>query len=95
MARDTESAPAEQAVQVSPMVHIVAPLVAIGATMIARSLLNRGYRAVTGSPAPGANDPGVTFARAVMWAGMTAATAAIVEVAVYRMVQRAGTHPAA
>lgn len=95
MARETESAPAGQAVQVSPMVHIVAPLAAIGATMIARSLLNRGYRTVTGSPAPGANDPGVTFVRAVIWAGMTAATAAIVEVAVYRMVQRAGTHPAA
>lgn len=94
MARSAESGSVEPTVQVSPMVHVVAPLLAIGATMVARSLLNRGYRAVTGSPAPGANDPGVTFLRAVMWAGMTAATAAIVEVAVYRMVQRAGSHPA-
>lgn len=94
MARETGSTQAVQAVQVSPMVHILAPLIAIGATMVARSLMNRGYRTVTGSPAPGANDPGVSFTRAVMWAGMTAATAAIVEVAAYRMVQRAGTHPA-
>ncbi|MDP1876067.1 MAG: DUF4235 domain-containing protein [Actinomycetota bacterium] len=77
-------------VEVNPLVHLIAPLAAIGATMLARKFLNSGYRRVTGSAAPDPGDANVKFARAVMWAAVTAATAAVVEVAVYRIVNQAG-----
>jgi hypothetical protein len=70
---------------VNPMVHLIAPLVAFGATMIVRKVMNSSYRKVTGTQPPGAHDEQVSFARAVMWAAATAATAAVVEVAVYRI----------
>jgi hypothetical protein len=76
--------------QANPMLHLVAPIVAIGATMIVRKMMNSGYRRVTGSPAPDVNEPGVTFTRALVWAVATAATAAAVEVAVYRFTSPAG-----
>lgn len=76
--------------EVNPMMHLVAPIVAIGATMIVRKVLNSGYRRVTGSPAPDIHQPGVTLTRALVWAVATAATAAAVEVAVYRLTSTAG-----
>lgn len=76
--------------EVNPMMHLVAPIVAIGATMVVRKMLNSGYRRVTGSPAPDIQEPGVTFTRALVWAVATAAAAAAVEVAVYRMTSSAG-----
>ncbi|MHB1066996.1 MAG: DUF4235 domain-containing protein [Candidatus Nanopelagicales bacterium] len=81
-------------VEVNPLVHLIAPLAAIGATMLARKFLNSGYRRVTGNPAPDPGDASVKFARAVMWAAVTAATAAVVEVAVYRIVNQAGQRKA-
>ena len=62
------------------MMHLVAPIVAIGATMIVRKVMNSGYRRVTGTRAPDAHDAGVTFTRALVWAVATAATAAAVPV---------------
>lgn len=82
---------AEVEVHVNPLVHVVAPLAAIGATMLARKMLNTGYRRITGGAAPVPDDPRTSFVRAVLWAATTAATAAIVEVAVYRIVTSAGT----
>ena len=76
--------------EVNPMMHLVAPIVAIGATMIVRKVMNSGYRRVTGTPAPDAHDAGVTLTRALVWAVATAATAAAVEVAVYRFTSTAG-----
>lgn len=78
--------------QINPMMHLVAPLVAVGATMIVRKALNSGYRRITGSDAPNPREPQVTFGRALMWAVVTAATAAAVEVAVYRLANQAGSH---
>ena len=76
--------------EVNPLMHLVAPIVAIGATMIVRKVMNSGYRRVTGSPAPDVHEPGVTFTRALVWAVATAATAAAVEVAVYRFTSSGG-----
>lgn len=77
---------------INPMMHLVAPIVAIGATMLVRKALNSGYKRVTGSAAPDPREPGVTLGRALMWAVVTAATAAAVEVAVYRLTNQAGSH---
>lgn len=80
--------------QVNPMVHVIAPIVAFGATMLVRKVLTTGYRLVTGSEAPDTHDPQVKFTRALTWTIITAATAAVVEVEVYRFVNRRGEHGA-
>lgn len=72
----------------SPLLHLVAPIVAIGATMIVRKALNAGYRRATGSDAPGPRDPGVSIGRVLLWSVVTAAAATAVEVAVYRITNR-------
>jgi hypothetical protein len=70
------------------MLHALAPLVAIGATWALRRAMNLGYKAVTGSPAPKSDDPTVSWARAFMWAAVTASAAAVVEVAIFRSTAR-------
>ena len=70
--------------QINPMVHVIAPIVAYGATMLVRKVLQTGYRQLTGSDAPDTRDPQVKFARALAWTVITASTSAVVEVAVYR-----------
>lgn len=76
----------------SPLLRLVAPVVAIGATMIVRKALNAGYRRATGTDAPGPRDPGVSIARVLMWSVVTAAAATAVEVAVYRITNRPAQH---
>ncbi|MTB28179.1 MAG: DUF4235 domain-containing protein, partial [Actinobacteria bacterium] len=49
------------------------------------------YQRATGSSAPDPHDPRVNFGRALVWAIVTAATAAAVETVVYRAMNR-GTH---
>jgi anti-sigma-K factor RskA len=68
----------------SMMVHVLAPLAAIGATWAVRKALNSSYRSVTGRSAPNPQDVNGTWGSALMWAALTAASAAVVEVAVYR-----------
>jgi hypothetical protein len=80
--------------QVNPMVHVIAPLVAFGATMLVRKVLTSGYRMVTGTDAPDTRDPQVKFTRALTWTIITAATAAVVEVEVYRFVNKRAEHRA-
>lgn len=71
-----------------PLLHLTATLVAFGATTLVRRALDSGYRAATGRPTPRADDPTSSFARAIAWAAVTAATAAVVEVAVLRVIER-------
>jgi hypothetical protein len=82
--------PAEESVEINPIAHLIAPLAAIGATMLARKLMTSGYESVTGRHAPAPRDPGVSFGRALLWTAVTAATAAVVEVAVYRIANQLG-----
>ena len=79
---------------VNPMVHVIAPIVAFGATMLARKVLTTGYRLLTHADAPDARDPQVKFSRALTWTIITAATAAVVEVEVYRIVNKRAQHGA-
>ncbi|GDX32524.1 hypothetical protein LBMAG15_14590 [Actinomycetes bacterium] len=82
----------ELEVHVNPIVHLIAPLVAIGATMIVRKIITVGYRSVTGNDAPRSNDPGVPFGKALLWATATAAIAAGVEVLAYRVTNHLGAN---
>lgn len=77
-------------VEPNPVMHLLAPVIAIVATMAVRKALSIGYEQVTGNKPPAPRDPAVRFSRAVAWAVVTAATAAAVETAVYRAANRAG-----
>lgn len=77
-------------VQINPLAHLIAPIAAIGATMLVRRIMTSGYERATGRPAPAPRDPAVSFGRALMWTAVTAATAAVVEVAVYRIANQLG-----
>jgi hypothetical protein len=93
MSMNTENNEVEHsAPQVNPMVHVIAPIVAFGATMLVRKVLTTGYRLVTGTDAPDARDPQVKFSRALTWTVITAATAAVVEVEVYRFINKRAAH---
>lgn len=72
----------------NPIMHLVAPITAIGATMVMRKVLNAAYEKKTGNQAPDPRDGRVNFGRALMWAIVTAAAAAAVETAVYRVMNR-------
>jgi hypothetical protein len=73
-----------------PVAHLIAPIVAIGVTMLFRKALNRGYQSVTGSAPPDPMNPRETIAKAVAWAAVTAASAAIVEVVIMRVMTGSG-----
>jgi hypothetical protein len=81
---------ASEQVEVNPMMHLVAPLVAVGATFVVRKALEASYRGITGRQVPAPRDPNVAWGQALVWAMATAAVAAAVEVAVYRGVNQAG-----
>ncbi len=76
---------------VNPIVHVIAPLVAIGATMIVRKVITASYRGFTGKEAPRASDTAVPFGKALLWAAATAAIAAGVEVLAYRITNHLGS----
>ena len=80
-------------VQINPVAHLLAPIAAVAATFVVRKVLDRGYQTVSGSRAPDARDPGVSLGKALMWTAATAMTAALVEVAVYRLANQWGARP--
>ena len=80
----------QDVVAINPVAHLIAPIAAIGATMLVRKLMTTGYERISGRPAPAPRDPAVSFTRALMWTAVTAATAAVVEVAVYRIANQMG-----
>lgn len=69
-------------------IHVVAPLAAMAATWAVRKTLDAGYKRLNGHAAPSPHDPKVSFGSALVWATITAAAAAAVEVAVFRIVSR-------
>lgn len=77
-------------IEINPIAHLIAPIAAIGATMLVRKLMTTGYQRATGRSAPAPRDPSVSFGRALVWTAITAATAAVVEVAVYRIANQMG-----
>lgn len=72
----------------APIAALVTPALAFGATIVARKALASGYRSITGTDAPSGQDRTVPLARVLAWAALSAATAAVIEVAVYRITAR-------
>ena len=72
------------------LVHVLAPLAAIGATWVVRKALDSSYRSLSGHAAPNSKDTTVKLSSALAWAALTAASAAVVEVAVFRLLARKG-----
>lgn len=72
------------------MIHVLAPLAVMGATWGVRKALDNGYRRISGHSAPNAHDTQNSLASALAWAAITAASAAVVEVAVYRFLAKKG-----
>lgn len=70
---------------VNPMIHVVAPVLALGATFVVRRMLNSGFRSLTGHTPPDAQERSTPLLQALAWTAVAAATAAVVEVAVYRV----------
>ncbi len=70
------------------VIHVLAPLAAMAATWAARKALNSSYRKLTGHGAPDPQDAQVALGSALAWAAITAASAAVVEVAVFRFLAK-------
>lgn len=86
----SELEPIEPEFEPNPVMHLLAPVFAIVATMAVRKALSIGYEQATGRKPPAPRDPAVRFSRAVAWAVVTAATAAAVETVVYRVANQSG-----
>ena len=67
-----------------PVLHITAPLVVLGATWLARKVLNTAYERATGKTPPVPDDPRVSFGRALAWTLVAAGSAAVIEMVIYR-----------
>jgi cation transporter-like permease len=65
--------------------QMAAPILAVGATMALRKIMNGGYRQFTGHRPPDPNAAGTPIVQAMVWAVTTAAAAALVEVLIYRL----------
>lgn len=70
------------------VVGAVAGIAAMGISMAARPVLNAVYRQVTGHHPPRAEDPGVPFAKALVWTVVSATTGAVLELIVQRATRR-------
>ncbi len=77
-------------VQTNQVMHLIAPIAAIAVTMLVRKALNATYEKSTGRSAPLPRDPQVPLMRAIVWTAVITTTAAVAEVAVYRLVSKIG-----
>lgn len=72
----------------APLASIVAPALAFGATLVAKKVLTTAYRGVTGKDAPSGRDRSAALGSVLAWAAITAATSAVIEVAIFRATAR-------
>ena len=78
---------ADGSLEPGPGLHVAATLIAFGATAIVRRAMDSGYRRATGRPTPSPTDGTSSALRTIAWAALTAATAAVVEVAILRAME--------
>jgi hypothetical protein len=76
--------------EINPVMHLIAPMAAIAATIVIRKLVNTAYEKSTGHAPPLPRDPRVPLMRAILWTAVITTTAAVAEVAVYRLISRIG-----
>ena len=84
----SESSDSAQASVKTPMASLAAPIVALGATYVARKTLASAYRAATGAAPPSNTDRTVPLGRVLAWAAIGSATAAVIEVVAFRSMTR-------
>ena len=84
----SESSDSAQASVKTPMASLAAPIVALGATYVARKTLASAYRAATGAAPPSNTDRTVPLGRVLAWAAIGSATAAVIEVVAFRSMAR-------
>lgn len=72
----------------APIAALVAPVLAFGATFVARKALGAAYRTVTGSEAPSNKDRNASLKTIIAWAAISGATAAVIEALVFRNTAR-------
>ena len=84
----SESSDSAQASVKTPMASLAAPIVALGATYVARKTLASAYRAATGAAPPSNTDRSVPLGRVLAWAALGSATAAVIEVVAFRSMAR-------
>ena len=82
----TEAAEAVELEDPSTIARIVAPVAAIAATWVVQRVMSSGYRAFTGKEPPHASDRNQSLARVFLWAAATAATIAVLNVAIDRFI---------
>lgn len=85
----TEANHTHDAKAAHPALRMAAPLVALGASWAASKALSGAYRAITGDEPPVAEDRSVSLTRVLTWTIVTAATGAVIQMAVYRFASRA------
>lgn len=73
----------------SPVVALVAPVIAFGVTAVSRKVLASAYRSITGSEAPSTRDRRASLGSVIAWAALTGATAAVIEAVIFRATARA------
>ena len=84
----SESSDSAQASAKTPMASLAAPIVALGATYVARKTLASAYRAATGAAPPSNTDRTLPLGRVLAWAAIGSATAAVIEVVAFRSMAR-------
>ena len=84
----SESSDSAQASTRAPMASLVAPIVALGATYVARKTLTSAYRAATGAAHQSSTDRTVPLGRVLAWASLGRATAAVIGVVAFRSMAR-------
>ena len=86
--QDGPDAPVNGADDGGLVVGAVAGIAAIGVSMAARPILNAVYRQITGHEPPRAEDPRVSFSKALVWTVVSATTGAVLELIVQRATRR-------
>jgi ABC-type Fe3+ transport system permease subunit len=69
-----------------PALKVAAPLIVLAATWASNKVIAMGYSAITGKEPPNPDDRRVSLARALTWTIATAATAAVIQMVIYRAV---------
>jgi hypothetical protein len=80
---NSETAPASAPAS-APLAAIVTPVLAFGATFVARKALAGAYHSVTGKDAPSNTDRQASLVSVMAWAAISGATVAVIEALIFR-----------
>jgi hypothetical protein len=72
-------------IEASTAIKVAAPLIALAATWAVRKAMDSAYTRATGAAPPRASDPNASMRRILVYAAVTAAAVAVVNVAVDRL----------